>query len=352
MRPLCYSGNPVRRAGRAIGNERSSREVIGGWNAWTVLFGPGFIEGRRSARSGRAGTGTMSGFQDRSIKSKLMWLTVLTSTIVLVLSGVASITYHLVKVRQNLTYNLSTLAAVIGTNSTAALTFNDPKAGEETLAALAAYPHVIAAAIYNKDGRVFSTFVGKDAPGKFIPPPLQDDLAGNCLFVNERWCEMTGLTPEEAKGSGWARALHPEDRERVTASLKEQARGEGTDIVYRVVRPDGSSRWVRDRSFPIRNRSGQVYRVAGIAEDITLQREAEEELKKKTIQDAGGFPGHSIRCRENQADPDQFSFERREIHQDRGDHRFGEGAAGAGGNRVFNPGQRNRHQTGRTSQNL
>ncbi|MDC4203817.1 MAG: hypothetical protein MPW17_19205 [Candidatus Manganitrophus sp.] len=111
-------------------------------------------------------------FQDRSIKSKLMFLTLLTSSIVLMLAGIASISYQILKVRQSLTYNLSTLAAVIGTNSTAALTFNDPKAGEETLAALAAYPRVIAAAIYTKEGRVFSTYVRNPAPEGFQPPRL------------------------------------------------------------------------------------------------------------------------------------------------------------------------------------
>lgn len=78
-------------------------------------------------------------------------------------------------------------------------------------------------------------------------------------------------------------AIHPEDQPRIQASLEQQAR-ERTDIVYRVIRPDGSSRWIRDRSFPIHDRSGRVYRMAGIAEDITQQREAEEELKQKTIQ--------------------------------------------------------------------
>jgi len=495
-------------------------------------------------------------FQDRSIKSKLMFLTLLTSSIVLMLAGIASISYQLVKVRQSLTYNLSTLAAVIGTNSTAALTFNDPKAGEETLGALAAYPRVMAAAIYTKEGRVFSTYIrSRHADKGFKPPPIEEntsrfetnalivfrpvflgderigtvyiqsdledlysalrqytlvtvglivtaslvalllasrfqrvvsepishlaktakaisvrkdytiraeergqdelgllvrgfnemldeiqrrdaalgaselrfrtltshapvgifqtDASGHCLFVNERWCEMAGMTPEEAKGTGWSRALHPEDRERVfnewydaakagrefaseyrfqtpegkvtwiygsaialrneagvitgyigtntditerkeaeeklkesesrfrqlaenihevfwmsdprkhqilyispayekiwgrsceslyqdprsfidaidpedrkhlKAVLEQQARGESTDIVYRVIRPDGLHRWIRDRSFPIQDQSGRVYRTAGIAEDITQQREAEEELKNKTIQ--------------------------------------------------------------------
>lgn len=44
---------------------------------------------------------------------------------------------------------------------------------------------------------------------------FQTDAGGNCLFVNQRWCELAGLTPEEAAGHGWTRALYPEDRERV-----------------------------------------------------------------------------------------------------------------------------------------
>src|SRR5688572_10637968 len=46
---------------------------------------------------------------------------------------------------------------------------------------------------------------------------FETDADGNCVFVNERWCELAGLTPDEARGKGWARALHAEDRERVFA---------------------------------------------------------------------------------------------------------------------------------------
>jgi PAS domain S-box-containing protein len=41
------------------------------------------------------------------------------------------------------------------------------------------------------------------------------DSEGDCLFVNKRWCEIAGITPEEATGQGWTDALHTEDRERV-----------------------------------------------------------------------------------------------------------------------------------------
>jgi signal transduction histidine kinase len=120
----------------------------------------------------------MRRFQDRSIRSKLIFLTLSTSTIVLLLTGLVSITYHLIKVRQTLRDNLSTLAWVIGTNSTAALTFNDPKAGGETLGALRGYPRVIAAVIYDKEGRVFSTYIrdGIREPLR-APQVIQEDLS-------------------------------------------------------------------------------------------------------------------------------------------------------------------------------
>ncbi len=75
--------------------------------------------------------------------------------------------------------------------------------------------------------------------------------------------------------------IHAEDRERVRIEVVEkQGRGEPTDKEYRVVRPDGSVRWVRDRAFPVRDAAGQVYRMAGIAEDITEKKQAEEAMKE------------------------------------------------------------------------
>jgi PAS domain S-box-containing protein len=75
-------------------------------------------------------------------------------------------------------------------------------------------------------------------------------------------------------------AIHPDDRERVrVAVLEKHGRGESTDEEYRVVRPDGSERWVRDRGFPVRDGDGRVYRMVGIAEDITEKKRAEESLR-------------------------------------------------------------------------
>jgi two-component system NtrC family sensor kinase len=51
------------------------------------------------------------------------------------------------------------------------------------------------------------------------------------------------------------------------------------DEEYRVIRPDGSIRWIRDRGFSVRDDAGRVYRVAGIAQDITDRKRAQEALR-------------------------------------------------------------------------
>src|SRR5207253_6411382 len=74
-------------------------------------------------------------------------------------------------------------------------------------------------------------------------------------------------------------AVFSADRDRVLAAIQRQRQGEAGSVEYQIIRPDGSIRWIRDRGFPITNEAGQVYRVAGVAEDITEQRKAEKALR-------------------------------------------------------------------------
>lgn len=69
-------------------------------------------------------------------------------------------------------------------------------------------------------------------------------------------------------------AIHPEDRERVITSLITQI-GKESDVQgeFRIIRPDGEVRWIAAQSFPVRNQDGQVYRIAGFAEDITERQQ-------------------------------------------------------------------------------
>lgn len=68
---------------------------------------------------------------------------------------------------------------------------------------------------------------------------------------------------------------HPDDKERVLANLSRQSQP-NYDVEYRIMRPDGTVCWVRDRTFPIKNEHGQVYRIAGISEDITERKQLEK----------------------------------------------------------------------------
>ena len=76
----------------------------------------------------------------------------------------------------------------------------------------------------------------------------------------------------------WLESVHPEDRARIAeASMTDQIAGT-YDQEYRIVHPDGTIHWIHDRAFPIRDESGAVYRIAGIAEDITQRKRLEQEI--------------------------------------------------------------------------
>jgi len=106
------------------------------------------------------------------------------------------------------------------------------------------------------------------------------DLDGTeVLYVSPAYERVFGRSRESLYRDprSWLEAVHPEDRERVQRAADEKGARGGMDEMYRVVRADGSIRWIRDQGFPIRDARGQAYRFAGIAEDITDRRRAEEE---------------------------------------------------------------------------
>jgi PAS domain S-box-containing protein len=72
-------------------------------------------------------------------------------------------------------------------------------------------------------------------------------------------------------------AVHVEDRDRLLAAMSQKVNG--FDVEYRILRPDGTLRWIRDRAFPLQDEQGVVYRVTGIAEDISDRKHAEMALQ-------------------------------------------------------------------------
>jgi len=96
--------------------------------------------------------------RDLPIKSKLMLVILLTSSFALFLMGTALIIYERVTFRRALAVNIGVLAQIVGSNSTAALAFDDPKNAREILAALAAEDQITAAAIYDQKRQIFASF--------------------------------------------------------------------------------------------------------------------------------------------------------------------------------------------------
>ncbi len=109
---------------------------------------------------------------------------------------------------------------------------------------------------------------------------MVDPTRTRVLYVSPSYESVWGSSAEAIfeRGMGWLDAIHPEDRSRVRAVLGGDLPQQQFEIEFRVVWPDGSVHWVRDRSFPVRNHSGQTERIVGISEDITERRLAGEAL--------------------------------------------------------------------------
>ncbi|NNM82067.1 MAG: PAS domain S-box protein [Burkholderiales bacterium] len=82
--------------------------------------------------------------------------------------------------------------------------------------------------------------------------------------------------------SSWMEDIIPEDRERVMREVALQSSGK-YNVEYRIRNPDGKIRWIRDRAFPVKNKSGQIYRIAGVAEDVTESKRIQSELLESEL---------------------------------------------------------------------
>ncbi len=110
---------------------------------------------------------------------------------------------------------------------------------------------------------------------------LSDAEKNRIHYVSPAYEQIWGRPRDALYASprSWLDAIHPDDRPRVLeAALTKQVGGE-YDEEYRIVRPDGSERWIRDRAFPVRDATGRVYRIAGLAEDITERKRIEAALR-------------------------------------------------------------------------
>jgi len=111
---------------------------------------------------------------------------------------------------------------------------------------------------------------------------MTDPKKNRMIYISPAYEGIWGRTCESLYASpmSWLDAIHPDDLDRVLqAALTKQISG-AYDEEYRIVRPDGSTRWIWDRAFPVRDASGHVYRITGIAEDITERKQTELALQQ------------------------------------------------------------------------
>ncbi|MBM4072730.1 MAG: PAS domain S-box protein, partial [Planctomycetes bacterium] len=110
------------------------------------------------------------------------------------------------------------------------------------------------------------------------------------LYVNPAYERIWGRSCESLYRSplSWAQAIHPDDRKRVLQAALAQATMNSYQEEYRITRPDGTMRWIRDRGFPVHDENGNVVRLTGVAEDITERKRLEEQLRQAQKMEAIG----------------------------------------------------------------
>ena len=110
------------------------------------------------------------------------------------------------------------------------------------------------------------------------------------LYINPAYETIWGRSRHTLYKSAqhWLECIHPDDQARIrSAAIIKQSLGDYNET-YRIVRPDGSIRWIRDKAYPVRNEKGEVYRIVGVSEDFTDKKQLEEKFLQTQRMEAIG----------------------------------------------------------------
>jgi diguanylate cyclase (GGDEF)-like protein/PAS domain S-box-containing protein len=125
---------------------------------------------------------------------------------------------------------------------------------------------------------------------------ITDAARQKSIFISPACAQVLGYDAQTLSANPrlLIKAIHPDDR-RAVFEARRRIGEDVYDQTYRIVRPDQSIRWVQDRAFPVRDELGRVYRYAGIAEDITEWKAAEERLERLAHYDVlSGLPNRAL----------------------------------------------------------
>jgi PAS domain S-box-containing protein len=115
---------------------------------------------------------------------------------------------------------------------------------------------------------------------------FRKDRLGQCIYVNDRYCQIAGLTPEAALGEGWREGLHLDDREMLIAAWQQsiQDNHRPFQLEYRFQHTDGKVVWVYGQCVTERDDNGEVLSYVGTLTDISDRKQAELDLKQSEFQ--------------------------------------------------------------------
>jgi PAS domain S-box-containing protein len=102
------------------------------------------------------------------------------------------------------------------------------------------------------------------------------------VYISPAYEEIWGRSRDSLYNApeSWQESIHPDDQERVQSTNPAKQQFGQYDEEYRIIHSSGEIRWIRDRAFPIRNERGELYRIVGIAEDITERKRADEAVRQ------------------------------------------------------------------------
>ena len=135
---------------------------------------------------------------------------------------------------------------------------------------------VLVAELLAQNEALFDALADRAPVGVFVC-----DASGAAVYVNERLCGLTGVPNEKLLGDGWARALHPDDAERVQTDWAEaSAAGRDFQGEYRFLRPDGGVRCVEGSAAAVRGSEGLLLGWVGCCVDLTARKLSDERYRE------------------------------------------------------------------------
>ena len=115
-------------------------------------------------------------------------------------------------------------------------------------------------------------------------------IEGCCQYVNERWCQMTGLTSEQMAGLMWMQFVHPDEREQVVRDWRTAVGRESEFVAdHRLRGSSGRLTWLNTRAVPLRDRASRIVLYLGVSTNIASFKHTEETLRASEARFRGYF---------------------------------------------------------------